>query len=366
MNILINSGTILPFLGSRKKLVLDIISRGHNVFISGFQNQYSNDINDLGAKYLFVNFERTKTNPFSDLSLYFQYLKIIKMYNIEVVHSYTIKPNIYGSLAAKRCGIKKIFPTVNGVGYVFSDDSIAAIILRFLVKIMYRFAFLKVQKVFFHNRDDLNLFNKYKIVTLNQGVVINGSGIDTNFFNEKPIQHFDYFLFASRLLMSKGIMEYVKAAAIVKKKYPQAVFFVAGQFDSNPKSIKYSDLHKEITNNTIVFLGNVEDIKSVIDKVSVVVLPSYREGVPHILLEALSMGRAVITTNVPGCKETVVDGENGFLVDKMDFNNLAQKMMTFIDNRPLLIEFGHKSRQLAESKFSLEKVNSIIISTMDL
>ncbi|MDY0277807.1 MAG: glycosyltransferase family 4 protein, partial [Acholeplasma sp.] len=258
------------------------------------------------------------------------------------------------------------FPTVNGVGYVFSDTSLKAKTIRIFVRILYKWAFANAEKVFFHNVDDMDLFISLKIIKKGQGVVINGSGIDLDYFYKSEIKTVDSFLFASRLLKSKGIFEFISAAKIVKEKYPNSEFIIAGSFFSNPKGIKPKDLSEMNKNNLVKFIGNVGDVRKIILNSSVVVLPSYREGVPHILLEALSMGRPVITTNVPGCKETVIDGVNGFLVEKYDCIMLADKMITFIENKDLLQKFGDNSRQLAESKFSLNAINQQILLTMRL
>ncbi|MGE4341609.1 MAG: glycosyltransferase family 4 protein, partial [Bacilli bacterium] len=360
MNILINSGKTYPFLASRKQLVLDIILKGHKVFISGFQKEYKTQIEQLGANFIYVKFERNGLNIISDFLLYLKYKRIIRKHKIDVVHSYTIKPNIYGTLAAKKNITKGVFPTVNGVGYVFSDNSIKAKTIRIFIRFLYMKAFKNATKVFFHNSDDLELFTTLRIIKRGQGLVINGSGIDLDYFYKTDITEDDHFLFASRLLKSKGIIEFIKAAEIVKERHPNASFIIAGSFDTNPRGLKYQDLTKLVKENCVEFIGNVADIRVAIKNASVVVLPSYREGVPHILLEALSMGRPIITTNVPGCKETVICGINGFLVEKYDHQILAQKMCFFLENKEVLSSFGNESRLLAESKFSLKVINEII------
>ena len=283
-----------------------------------------------------------------------------------MVHSYTIKPNIYGSIAAKLAGVKKIYPTLNGIGFAFTGTGTKAKISRFFASILYWLAFKCSNKVFFHNNDDIDLMVSSGLIKHDKCVLTLGSGIDMEYYKEEKLPDTISFLLISRLLKAKGIFEYIKAAKKVKEKYPKIEFKLIGPDDPNPTGIKLTDIQDYIDNNIITYYGAQEDVRPFIKDTMVFVLPSYREGVPHTVLEAMSMGRAILTTNVAGCKETVINGENGFIVEPYNVNDLARKMIWMIENKEQVEEMGKKSVQIAKESFEVEKVNCIIRNAMNL
>ena len=366
MNILINSGRTIPFFTTRRKLIESIIAKGNKVIVTGYQVGYEKEVEEMGASFIKVPLNRAGFNPFSDIKLLVRYYKIIKKNNINLVHSYTIKPNIYGSIAAKLAGVKKIYPTLNGIGFAFTGTGTKAKISRFFASILYWLAFKCSNKVFFHNNDDIDLMVSSGLIKHDKCVLTLGSGIDMEYYKEEKLPDTISFLLISRLLKAKGIFEYIKAAKKVKEKYPKIEFKLIGPDDPNPTGIKLTDIQDYIDNNIITYYGAQEDVRPFIKDTMVFVLPSYREGVPHTVLEAMSMGRAILTTNVAGCKETVINGENGFIVEPYNVNDLARKMIWMIENKEQVEEMGKKSVQIAKESFEVEKVNCIIRNAMNL
>jgi glycosyltransferase involved in cell wall biosynthesis len=305
-------------------------------------------------------------NPFFDLKTLWQLKNIIEKEKIELIFSYTIKPVIYGSIVAKFCGIKNIYSLITGLGYIFIDDSVRGKILRSLVQTLYSIALKANQKVFFQNSDDLNLFVKNKIVAEKKSIVINGSGVDLDSFSYSSVPNNCIFLFVGRLIKDKGIMEYLAAAQKIKSRYQQAKFQLVGASDKNPTSITAEELRHITTSGIVEYLGFLNDVRPAIKAASVFVLPSYREGTSKAVLEAMSMGRPIITTDAPGCRETVVDGVNGFLVPIKNTEKLAEAMEKFILHPELMVKMGKESRHLAEEKYDVHKVNKVILQTMDI
>jgi glycosyltransferase involved in cell wall biosynthesis len=251
---------------------------------------------------------------------------------------------------------------ITGLGYSFLGRGIKSKLLQFVVCILYRVALKKNKNVFFQNPDDLELFVDRKLVRYEQAVLIAGSGINLNQFTvTKIFTKPAIFLLVARLLKDKGILEYVEAARHIKAKYPKAVFQLLGPFDNNPSSISKSKILEWDHEGVIDYLGETKDVRPFISKSNIFVLPSYREGTPRSTLEAMAMGRPVITTDVPGCRETVINGQNGFLVPSKNIESLVKAMEYFLINFESIPQMGTNSRKLVELKFNVHKVNMIII-----
>ncbi len=366
MNILINSGRTVPFLTTRRKLITSIIAKGHNVILTGYQGGYEKEIEEMGVSFIKVPLNRAGFNPLKDINLLIKYYKIIKKENIDIVHSYTIKPNIYGSIAAKLSGIKKVYPTLNGIGYAFTGNGVKARIAGFFASFLYWIAFKCSKKIFFHNNDDIDIIVNSHLVNRNKCVLTLGSGIDMSSYYEEQMPNTISFLLISRLLKAKGIIEYIQAAQKVKQKYSKIVFKLVGPTDPNPTGIKLADIQKYIDNGVIKYYGEQTDVRSFLRDSAVYVLPSYREGVPHTVLEAMSTGRAILTTDVAGCRETVVNKVNGFLVKPYSVEDLEEKMIWMIENPEKVKEMGKKSLLIARERFEVKKVNHIIMNVMNL
>lgn len=320
----------------------------------------------LNIKFEPFDIRNNSKNIFFDLINLIRFTKIIKSNKIDCLFSYHMKPVIYGSILASLLGLKHIYSMVTGLGYVFTENkSISISIARVLLKRLLSFSLLLNKKIFFQNKDDFDFICTSKKLK-NSSVIINGSGVDVDFFRFTEVPKTLSFLFVGRLLAHKGIYEYIEAAKILKKKYPDLSLKVAGGMHSNPSSISRSMLEKWTQEGIIEYLGDVHEMLPIFQEGSVCVLPSYREGCPRSLLEAMAVGRAIITTDAPGCRDTVVDNHNGYLIPVKNSIQLSEAMEKFIKNPGLAKEMGLNSRRLAEEKYDVRKVNKKILEGMGL
>lgn len=316
-----------------------------------------------------IPLDRTGMNPLMDLITLCSLCAIMLRVRPYCVMSYTIKPVIYGSLAASLTRVPRVFALITGLGYVFNgnEKDVRRGLLCSLVQRLYRFSLSGCYKVFFQNRDDEALFfDQHVLSHHSSSFVVNGSGVDLVEYAVAPISEKTSFLLIARLLGDKGVREYVAAAKKVCAKYPHVVFKLVGWIDSNPDAISQEELDVWIAEGTIEYLGKMDDVRPAIASASVYVLPSYREGTPRTVLEAMAMGRAVITTDAPGCRETVMNGYNGFLVPVKAVDELVEAIEKFIVKPGLIKEMGLCSRKIAESKYDVHKVNDVMLTEMGL
>ncbi|MBS0474904.1 MAG: glycosyltransferase family 4 protein [Proteobacteria bacterium] len=307
---------------------------------------------------------RTGTNPLADLCLCWRLYRLMRELQPGLVLGYTIKPVIYGSVAAWLARVPRRFVLVTGLGYAFTAGRGG--LLSRLVRALYAFSLGRVHKVFFQNRDDQALFAARGLLPRGiPSVVVNGSGVDVAHY---PVVDLPagppVFLMIGRLLGDKGVREYAAAARIVKAQHPGARCMLVGWIDSNPDSISRSELDDWVASGTVEFLGRLDDVRPAIADCTVYVLPSYREGTPRTVLEAMAMGRPVITTDAPGCRETTTDGDNGLLVPPASVDSLVQAMSRFIEDPALAPRMGRRSRQVAEVKYDVHKVNAVMLREM--
>tara|TARA_B100000963_G_C22463002_1_gene596548 strand:+ start:58 stop:933 length:876 start_codon:yes stop_codon:yes gene_type:complete len=276
---------------------------------------------------------------------------------------YTHKPVIYGNLAAWMAGVNKQFALITGLGYTFQSQILW---LNHLLQFLYRISMRRVEKVFFQNPDDETLFQNLGIIKTSdqKSVVVNGSGVDLKKFNIASFPKKIQFLLIARLLGDKGVREYFKAAKAVRKNHPDIKFGLVGWIDNHPDAISKKELDDSIDAGDIFFYGRMDDVKPAISESSVYVLPSYREGTPRTVLEAMAMGRPIITTDAPGCKETVKDGINGYIVKVKSSQALVEAMLCFIEQPELIESMGNSSRKIAEEKYDVDKVNKHMMIEM--
>lgn len=313
-----------------------------------------------------IPLRRTGTNPLADLRLMFHMACLMSRIRPDRVLGYTIKPVIYGTLAATFAGVPMRFALITGLGYAFQGDGERGL-LRVLVQRLYSLALRGTQTTFFQNPDDESLFRTLELLPSSvRSCVVNGSGVDVAAFNVAPLPTETRFLLIARLLGDKGVREYVEAARKVRTRYPEVVFSLVGWIDENPDAIRKDELDAWITEGVIEYLGRLKDVRSAIADCSVYVLPSYREGTPRTVLEAMAMGRAVITTDAPGCRETVVNGENGILVPVKAVDELADAMLRFMEQPELAFRMGQRSRQIAEEKYDVHQVNAVMLREMGI
>lgn len=332
-------------------------------------------LKDLGYYVHDITMQRTGTNPKKDLKTIIQLYRLMTKVKPDYVLGYTIKPVIYGSLAAKLARVPHIFALITGLGYAFSGAEEKGYKKSNLQKVMhqlYAAALMTADKVFFQNPDDQALFKKMGILKASTpSTVVNGSGVNVSEYSVAPLptengESMPRFLLIARLLGAKGVREYAKAAAIIKSRYPSVQFDLVGWVDDNPDAIEQRELDAWIDDGLVNFLGKLDDVKPAIAASSIYVLPSYREGTPRTVLEAMAMGRPIITTDAPGCRETVIDGYNGYLVPVKAVEELAAAMERFIVNPALVIKMGKASRQLVEEKFDVNAVNQSMLEAMGL
>jgi glycosyltransferase involved in cell wall biosynthesis len=254
------------------------------------------------------------------------------------------------------------------LGYAFTGEASGKRgLLRRLIQRLYRFGLSKSRKVFFQNPDDEALFRQLGLLPADiPSCVVNGSGVDVADYALAPLPEKPSFLLIARLLGDKGVREYAQAARKVKAQYPDAVFQLVGWIDDNPDAISQQELDEWVNTGTVEFLGKLADVRPAVADCNVYVLPSYREGTPRTVLEAMAMGRPVITTDAPGCRETVTDGDNGFLVPVKAVDELAAAMVKFLENPELVAGMGERSRLVAEQKYDVHRVNEFMLGEMGI
>jgi glycosyltransferase involved in cell wall biosynthesis len=325
-------------------------------------------LNKANVNFRTFPLDRRGLNPIKEMKSVLSLYQIIKIENPHIILLYTIKPILYGSIIAKLRKVKCISSMITGVGYTFYQKTFKQIMVGYFTKVLYRIALYQNNYIFFQNKDDEKLFTQKKLVNKrNKLIQINGSGVNLDYFyySKPSIEPFT-FLIISRLLIEKGIFEFIYAAKKIKNKFPKVNFEIIGFSDDGPSAISENEIKKWENMGVIKFLGFKKDVRKYIEKCSVYVLPSYREGTPRSVLEALSMGRPIITTDTPGCKETVIDNHNGFLVDLMSVESLENAMLKFIKNPSMCNKMGKKSRFFAEDKFDVKKVNRIILQKLKI
>jgi glycosyltransferase involved in cell wall biosynthesis len=318
-------------------------------------------------QYQHLDLQRTGLNPIKDIIYMFGLVKLFRLIRPDVILSYTVKPVIYGSIAARIASVPSINSMITGLGYIFINDSFQNKFLNYIVRLLYKLALSQTQLVFFQNIDDLSLFRKLSLLnSKTEQVLINGSGVDLDHFHTTLLPNKLSFLLIARLIKEKGVREYVHAARIIRKKFPQIRFNLVGWIDETPSAISLEELTNWKKEGVIHYLGRLDDVRPAISDCSVYVLPSYREGTPRTVLEAMAMGRAIITTDTPGCRQTVEHGKNGLLVPIKSVDSIVKAMEYFIENPKSVFKMGHISRLIVKERYDVNKVNALIINKLCL
>lgn len=364
MKIAMVSNTLSSIFLFRLPLIVKLKEKKHQVIILIPKQELSGieveRISQLDLTVLFYHASRTSVNPLREMTTLFSLYSVIKRERPDVVFSFFPKPIIFGSLAAKLAGIKRIVAMFEGLGYCFTkrkmNDSFKKTMLKNIQVALYKLSLRYNDVVLFLNKDDaceLVEGNKVKIINYR---VVGGIGVDLNKYQYKEDKENGTngltFTMVSRLLIDKGIQEFISAAKAVKQHHPETTFQIVGGIDDNLGGISEQELKELKVNNIVTFIGKSDDVKTILENSDVFVLPSYREGVPRSTQEALAVGLPVITTDVPGCRETVINGVNGFLVPPWDVDELTSKILHLIDNPDVLTKMGLQSRLLAEEKFN--------------
>ena len=367
MKVLLIGSFPKSLVNFRKELILEIKKRKHTILTSAgnTDNETEKELENLDIKFKPYKISRHSINLINNLVSFYQIYQIIKSFKPDVVISYTIKPVIFISLISKLYNFRN-FPMITGLGYVFiSKKLFVKIFLKKLVSFLYKIGLTNAEKIFFQNYDDLNYFLQNNIISKkNYTVNTFGSGVNLkHFYYSKMSTDKHSFLMISRLLPEKGIFEYLNAVKKLKINYNKMEFTLVGNYEDNhPKNKAINQLIRESKVNYIKYK---KDIRPLIEKHNVIVLPSYREGMPRTLLEGMAMGKAIITTDVPGCKETVKNGYNGYLIKQGDVKDLEKAILKICDFVKLK-KMGKNSRTIAEKKFDVNFVNDLIVNEIGL
>jgi len=367
MKIMILSGAAPTLLFFRAEMMLALLEKGHEVIAAAPEprEEWADKFEHLGLKYLSLpHIDKTGTNPLKDFLGFFSIMQIIRREKPAKIFAYQAKPIIYGTLAAWVLGIKEVYLMMGGLGSVLRSEQKS--MLKNILQLQYKIAFKKCKKVFFQNRDDYAWMLQKGLVKAEQVQMVKGSGVNLAKFPAKPIQNFPVFLFVGRLIRDKGVLEYLEAAKIVKSKYPTAKVQLVGYFDTNPTALSPKEIQAYLDQGVVEYLGATNDVRPFLENASVFVLPSYHEGIPKSVLEAMATGRPIITTDAPGCKETVLEGVNGFLIPVKDTEKLAEKMIWMIENKEQAIKMGEQSVRICQENFDVRQVNEVIFKTMNL
>lgn len=367
--------TAACFYGFRAELIKNLNLKNITVYAFTTDNDALEleKISELGAIPISYQLNRGGLNPLADMLATFKLAQQIKQLKPDLVFSYFAKPVIFGTLAAKIAKVPKIIGMLEGLGYTFTDQpnglSSKTKLIRAIQVFLYKLALPKLDQLILLNHDDKTDLLINNDIEVKETYILGGIGLDLNQYKyspatkDLPIQ----FLFIGRLLKEKGIHDFIAAAQIVKQKFPQTTFTVLGGIDeANLGALTQGELTQYIDTKVIDYPGHVENIAEWIKQSHVFVLPSYREGVPRSTQEAMAIGRPVITTDVPGCRDTVIDGVNGFLVPKWNPQALAEKMIYFIEHPEQVRMMGDQSHKIAIEKFDAEKVNQRLLEILGI
>lgn len=355
----------------RGPLIEDILARGHEVFALGpdIDAATAQALRALGAKHVEISLSRAGLNPLADLGTMLSLYRTLARIKPDVVLSFGIKPIIYGTFAARLIGVPRRFVLIAGLGYAFIENGRASVqktVIHYVARWFYRLALPQADRVFVQNPDDADDLVRLGISSREKIVRVNGTGVDLEVWKPAPpVLSPVTFTFIGRLLRDKGVLEFVEAARKVKAAHPHTRFLLVGGLDDNPESIRKEDVEGWVQEGILEWPGHVP-VQPFLEQTSVFVLPSYREGVPRSTQEAMAMARPVITTDSVGCRETVVEGRNGFLVPPRDPEAIAGGMRKFIASPDLIASMGAESRKLAEERFDVRKVNAAMIEAMGL
>lgn len=375
MKIVVISSFGPSLINFRGALLHALVSAGHRVLACApdLDNEVKARLSGLGVECSLVRLSRTGTNPIQDVTTLIDLYKIMRDFQPDLVFGYTAKPIIYGSLAGWLAKVPNTYSMLTGLGSIFVDVqpanslNVKRKLMLLLAWFLYFISLRQNKLVFFQNPDDLAVFVRARLIRRSRAVVVNGSGVDLDFYAYQAQTRLEpIFLLAARLIADKGIREYVEAARILKLRYPAARFLLIGPKDSNPTAIGYEEIDRWVEQGTIEYCGETSDIRPFLVECTVFVLPSYREGTPRTVLEAMAIGRPIITTHAPGCRETVVHGKNGFLVPIRDIQALVTAMEAFICRPELTMSMGKHSREIASQKYDVHKVNAVIMKSMGL
>ncbi|MFB9052821.1 glycosyltransferase family 4 protein [Formosa undariae] len=367
-NILIVASFSPSLIHFRGDFIKSLIASNFQVFTAApdYPIQTRDQLNNMGAIPLSFKLERTGVNPLNDFNSILELKSLMKQNAIDIIFPYTVKPVIYSSIAANQLNIP-VISLITGLGFTFTGLSTKAIILQRINEFLYKNSIRKNKLIIFQNKDDYKLFLERKILKPENKVdFVNGSGVNLDKYkfreNTKSTAAIK-FLFVARLIKEKGVHLFIEAAKVLKAKFPNSQFHIIGEPDQSPSAINISELNSLHNDGTIIYHGKQNNVEEHLYNSDVFVLPTYyREGIPRSILEALSVGLPIITTDSPGCRETVELNYNGILVKTQDQDSLTHAMLYFLEHPEKVASYGIHSRAYAKSKFDVNLVNNKLIT----
>ena len=374
MRVAVIGGFAPSLVNFRGEMLREMVAAGHSVRAMAPEQDDSvvRQLQEIGVSYARIPLARAGINPLADVATLAALAIELRRFRAEATLMYTAKPVIYGTLAARLAGVGTRCAMVTGIGSAFEYRHGASRFIALVLRALYSLALRQADVVFFQNPDDEALFRKLGLLRTNPRVVrINGSGVDLTHFAAAPLPPKPpiIFLMIARLLRDKGVIEYAEAARAIRSEYPDTRFRLLGGLDPNPSAVSERELAGWRTDGVIEYLGTTTDVRPALAACHVFVLPSYAEGTPRSVLEAMAMARPILTTDASGCRETVEHGVNGLLVRPRDAISLAEgmrKMIEFAAQPGALEAMGGRSRALAERKFEVHTVNRVILDAMGL
>lgn len=354
----------------RGTMLAEMAARGHQVVAAApaIDEAIAAELRRIGAEPVSVELSNASLNPLGMLRSYRALRRLIRQHRPDLILAYTIKPVILAALAGRAEGVPRIASLITGLGFAFTGDKLTGKrrLVRQVAASLYRQAIARSDVVMFQNRDDQATFRDLAILPPGKpSQVVDGSGVDIEHFAPAPLPQDISFLMIARLLKDKGVREFAVAAHRIRSEHPDVRVSLVGYLDPSPDSIRPEELEM-MKAGGVDFLGKLDDVRPAIAGCRVYVLPSYREGTPRSVLEAMAMGRAIVTTDAPGCRETVIEGKNGFLVPVQDSEALYRAMKRFVDDPGLAETMGAQSRRYVESRYDARKVAADILEHLEL
>lgn len=368
MKILIVAPNTSMFIKFRGDLTKEIIKKGHKVIVVSPEKDKTTFFSDNNIKLINFSFHRSSISIIKNFKYLFKLKKILDEEKPDKLFSYTIKPSILGSIVGKLSKVPEIYSMITGLGCIYTSQNIKFKILKFICGIGYKLSFKCCTKVIFQNNDDLLEFVKKNYLPKSKCELVNGSGVNMEEYKKADLPTNISFLMVSRIAKFKGIPEYFEAAKKVKEIYPNIKFIFVGAKDTSPISLNIQTFYDEyIKTNIIELHENSNNIYEFLRNTSVFVLPSYyREGIPRAALEALSVGRPIITTSSIGCQEVINNEKNGFLIPPQNINELFQKMIYLIEHPKKLSFMAKESNLFCKSKFDVNLVNKQMLKILNI
>lgn len=365
---MVNGSYAPSLINFRGPLLRALAAKGLEVHASApdIPAEIAGELAAMGVTAHSLPLQRTGRGLLGDIGYFSALRRLMSSIRPDCVLGYTVKPNIWGSIAAKLAGVRS-YSWVTGLGYVFIDgDGLGRKATQFVARQLYRIATACNHKVIFQNPDDMADFIAHRcLADTSKTAMVNGSGVDTAHFSPAPLPDAPIFLLIARLLRSKGLAEYGDAVKLLKGRLPGARFQLAGMLDEGPDAISQAELDA-LVGNGIEYLGPLSDVRPAIAAASVYVLPSWREGTPRTVLEAMAMGRPIITNDVPGCRQTTIDGYNGLLVQPHDARLLADAMERLGRDSALRARMGQASLDRVREIYAVERVNAAMMDIMEI